>query len=273
MKYLVALIPFSLFACYTPRYIYSPPATNVPVLVKKGDNKLAAYYSTLPFSNTAAKHFYNYGFDIQAAYALSKHWGILFNVSKRFEKNSGDFDFFHLDSSFIKYKRILLEFGGGYFTPVSPGSKMNFQLMGGIGTGKFNMDDTGRNNLNQYYSRFHETLVTKVFLQPALQLRYSKYFSTSFATRFIILWYHNIKTNYTPVELDAFLLSELKAAPKTFLEPAIINSFGFKKLPAYLFELQLGLTSLTSHRFLDYRSVNFSIGAMVDFSKIRTKRK
>ena len=262
-----------LSACYTPRYIYSPPASNVPVLTKKGDSKLAAFYSSSPFSNTSSKNFYNYGFDIQAAFALSKHWALIVNKTNRYEKNSGDFDYSLSDSAVIRYKRGLTEFGGGYYTMLSHGNKMIFQLIGGMGMGKFTLDDNGKNSSSQSYSRYHETKVTKVFLQPAIQISYNKYFNTSFASRFTLLWYYGIKTNYTPEEQQAFLLNELNGSPKTFWEPVVINSFILKKLPAYRFELQFGFASLVSHRFVDYRSVNVSIGAMVDFSRMKKGHK
>ena len=110
-------------------------------------------------------------------------------------------------------------------------------------------------------------------LQPAIQVRYNKYFYTSFASRFTFLWYHGIKTNYTADEQQAFLLNELGLGLKTFWEPVVINSFTLKKLQAYRFELQFGFASLISHRFVDYRSVNISIGAMVDFSRMKRRVK
>ena len=270
---LIIVLLFLLEACYTPRYVYSPAATNVPVLEKKGDNKLAAYYSYSPFSSRPSRQYYNYGLDIQAVYAISGHWALLANESFRYEKNSGDFSFILSDSSVIRYRRNLIEIGGGYFTPLSKAGNIRFQCMGGLGLGKFTMDDNGRDNLNQYYSRFHETGITKLFIQPAIQLRYNRYFTTSFATRFTVLWYHDIKTNYTAEELQAFLLNELSTSPRTFLEPSVINLFSFKKWPAYRIELQFDFASLVSHRFLDYRSINISAGATVDFSKLKKQRR
>lgn len=267
--YLVLVAALFFSACYTPRYVYSPSASNVPVLTKKGESKLAAFYSASPFSNTSSKNFYVYGFDIQAAYALSSHWALLFNQYNRYEKNSGDFDFFRLDSTVIRYKRGITEIGGGYFGPVSKSNHIFLQLMGGVGIGKFTMDDNGKNSANQYYSRYHETAVTKAFLQPAIQLQYNKYFNTSFSSRVSFIWYHGIKTNYTDTEQEAFLLDKLSESPKIFWEPTVINSFSLKKLPAYRFELQFDFASLVSSRFVDYRSVNVSIGAMVDLSRLK----
>ena len=264
---LVLMILFS--SCYTPRYIYRPPASNVPVLAKKGDSKLAAFYSSTPFSNTRIKNFYNYGFDVQAAYAFNNHWAVLLNTSNRYEKNSGDFDFLLSDSAVISYKRVIIEAGGGYFRPLFDSSHLYLQLMATIGTGKFTMNDNGKNSSGQFYSRYHETRVTRIKLQPAIQIRYSKYFNTSFASGITFLWYHGTNTNYSTDEQKAFLLDELGSGTTIFWEPVVINSFTLKKWPVYRFELQFGFASLISHRFVDYRSLNISLGAMVDLSRLK----
>ena len=230
------------------------------------------YYSNNSFGGRDVKEIYNYGFDAQAAYALNNHWLVLLNQTNRYEKNNTNPGNGYQDSSSIRYKRSMTEIGGGYFTAVKDSGKLYIQLTGGIGFGKFNLDDEGKTAANVYYSRFHQAGVTKLFIQPALLLRYNKNFSTSFASRFIVLWYHSIKTNYTAAEQDAYLLDGLTASPRTFWEPAIINDFSFKKLPAIQFELQFGFAALISRRFIDYRSVNISAGAVLDISKLKIKR-
>jgi hypothetical protein len=252
--------------------MYSAAATNVPVFIKKGDSKLAAFYSNSTYGGRDIKKFYAYGFDAQVAYALTDHWLVLLNQSNRYEKNSGDLGTYYLDSNTIRYKRSMTEIGGGYFTAVKDSGKLYVQLTGGIGFGKFSLYDIGKDAGNGYYSRYHQAGVTKLFIQPAIQLRYRKNFSISFASRLIVLWYHSIKTNYTSAEQDAYLLDGLTASPRTFWEPAVINSFYFKKLPAVQFEIQFGFTALISRRFIDYRSVNISAGAVLDISKWIKKR-
>jgi hypothetical protein len=253
--------------------LYSPAATNVPVFTKKGDSKLAVFYSNAAYGGREVKNLYSYGFDAQAAYALHHHWLVLLNQTNRYEKTSGDLQTYYLDSNTIRYKRTMTEIGGGYFTAIKDSSKLYIQLTGGIGFGKFSLDDNGKDAVNVYYNRFHQSGVTKLFIQPAIQIRYSKYFSSSFASRFIVLWYHSIKTNYTAAEQDAYLLDGLTASPRTFWEPAVINNFSFKKRPALQFELQFGFAALISRRFVDYRAVNISAGAVLDVSRIGKKRK
>ncbi len=261
-----------LNSCYSPRYMYSPPATNVPQFTKKGESKLAAFYSNSGFGGRDVKNLYNYGFDAQAAYAVNNHWLVLLNQTNRYEKTSGNLQTYYLDSNAIRYKRSMTEIGGGYFTAVRDSSKLFVQLTGGIGFGKFTLDDNGKDGSGAYYSRYHQAGVTKFFIQPALQLRYNKNFSSSFASRFVVLWYHSIKTNYTVAEQEIYLLDGLTASPRAFWEPAIINNFSFKKIPALQFELQFGFAALISRRFIDYRSVNISAGAVLDMSKLKKRQ-
>ncbi|MGB4844991.1 MAG: hypothetical protein WBP16_11030 [Ferruginibacter sp.] len=249
--------------------MYSPAATNVPVFTKKGDSKLAAFYSNSSFGGRDVKNLYSYGFDAQAAYAINNHWLVLLNQSSRYEKTSGDIDTYYIDSNSIRYKRSITEIGGGYFTAIRDSSKLYVQITGGIGFGKFTLDDAGKDATTGYYSRYHQAGVTKLFIQPALQLLYNKNFSSSFVSRFVILWYHSIKTNYTAAEQDVYLLDGLTSSPRTFWEPAIINNFSFNKLPALQFELQFGFAALISRRFIDYRAVNISAGAVVNIAKLK----
>lgn len=261
-----------LFGCYSPRYVYSPSAANVPVFTKKGDSKLAAYYSSSTFGGRDLKKFYGYGFDAQAAYALHNHWLVMVNQSNRYEKSAANFETYLLDSNSIRYKRRMTEIAGGYFTAIKDSSKLSIQLIGGIGFGKFNFDDNGKDAISGNYSRFHQTRATKLFIQPAFQIRYNKNFNTSFASRFIVLWFHSIKTNYNLGEQQVYLLHDLSATPRTFWEPTIINSFSFNKFPSLKFELQFGFSALMSKQFVDYRSLNLSAGAMLDMSKFKMKR-
>ena len=253
--------------------MYSPAASNVPILTKKGDSKLAAYYSNSSFGGRDVKNLYSYGFDVQAAYAINNHWLVLLSQSNRYEKTSGDLETYYLDSNSIRYKRSMTEIGGGYFTAIRDSSKLYVQITGGIGFGKFTLDDNGKDATAGYYSRHHQTGVTKFFIQPALQLRYNKHFSSSFASRFIVLWYHSVKTNYTAAEQDVYLLDVLTVSPRTFWEPAIINNFSFNKLPALQFELQFGFAALISRRFVDYRAVNISAGATLNMAGFKKRGK
>jgi hypothetical protein len=266
-----------LSSCYSPRYMYSPNNTNVPELKDKGDSKLAVYYSTGNRGTGQGRRtlgdnqFSNRGFDMQAAYAVTNHWGLLFNHSLRKETNNGDFDNL-VDSAVIRYNRRLTELGIGYFGRFN-NSKALFQVFAGYSFGQSSFTDFGRDNSSINYTRFHSAGIKKIFIQQAIQADLSPNFTTSFANRFNFVFFSNINTDYTLPEQESYLLNNLSGRTSVFWEPAIINNFGFKKTPGFRFELQLGFASLVSRKFIDYRSINLSIGAMADLRKLFAKKK
>lgn len=69
-------------SCYTPRYVYSPPAQNVATLTQKGDSRLAILYSTNAGSNNEIVEIgkaTSNGLDVHSAYAISNHVITQFN--------------------------------------------------------------------------------------------------------------------------------------------------------------------------------------------------
>jgi hypothetical protein len=260
----------ALFSCYTPRYMYSPSNTNVPNLEKKGDNKLAGYYafgnSGTNSSSIEQSKFYNRGFDVQAAYAVTNHIALMCNLSNRYERNNGRFEQL-FDSAVITYKRSLTELGIGWFGYFNK-SSAQFQVFAGYGTGNFSFDDNGKDRSNTPYYRFHQAKVNKIFIQPAIIANLTKNFTTSFANRFNLVFFSSINTSYTPQEQELFLLDKIADKPSVFWEPAIINNFGFNNLPGLRFEIQLGFASLVSRKFIDYRTVNISVGAMANLRQL-----
>jgi hypothetical protein len=277
MKTALALLliafSFSLFSCYTPRYVYSPSAHNVPVLAKKGDSKLAFNYSVNPSDNTVkdsvpvkAKA---RGYDVQAAYAITNHWAVQLNYMHRTERNAGDFDAGVRDSVVINYKRKLTEFGVGYFHLLS-NQRSLFQAFAGIGLGKFNFTDNGKDQGRVLRTRYHRMNVTKLFIQPAFTVRSKRNFAATFSSRHSVIFFSNIQTDYTAAELDNYKLDSLSYSPRVFWEPSVINSFGFKKLPGMQVEFQFGFAFLVSRRFVDARAFNFSTGLLFDLPKLFT---
>ena len=261
-----------LFSCYTPRYVYSPSAHNVPVLVKKGDSKLAFNYSINLADNTVKDNVSTRGkargYDLQTAYAFTNHWAVQLNYFNRKERNAGDFDNNLKDSVVINYKRNLTEIGAGYFHALNDNKQAIVQIFAGIGFGKFSFTDNGRDRNSVYRNRFHAANITKLFIQPAFTVRSKKKFAASFSSRHSIIFFKNISTDYTVTELDNYKLDSLSYNPRVFWEPSVINTFGFKKLPGIQFEFQLGLAFLVSRRFVDARAFNFSTGLLFDLPKL-----
>lgn len=251
--------------------MYSPAAHNAPVLVNKGDNKLAANYSFTFGDNveklnvpTKAKA---RGFDLQGAYAFNSNWAGMVNYFTRTERNAGDFDSNLKDSTIINYKRNLTEIGAGYFKALDDNKQVLFQVFAGAGFGKASFTDEGRDQNGLYRNRYHKMNVTKIFIQPSIMIRSKKNFAAILSSRQSIIYFRNIKTNYTATELDNYKLDNLANNPRVFWEPSIVNNFGIKELPGIKVEFQLGFCFLISRRFVDYRSSNISVGLLFDLPK------
>jgi hypothetical protein len=263
---------FLLFSCYTPRYVYSPSAHNVPVLTKKGDSKLAFNYSLNAADKALDNNVYRdgkaRGYDLQAAYAVTNKWAVQLNYVHRTEQNSGDFGPGPTENTVINYKRSLTEIGAGYFCPLNKRRWAMLQVFTGMGFGKFGFTDNGSDYNGVYRSRYHNMDITKVFIQPAIMIRGSKNFATSLSSRHSIIYFRNIKTDYTATELNNYVLDSLNYRPRVFWEPALINNFGFEKLPGVKLEFQVGLAFLMSRQFADYRSFNVSAGLLLDLPKL-----
>lgn len=271
------LIPYFLFliflsSCYTPRYVYSPAAQNIPLLTQKGDSKLGILYANnFPGSDNkpGAKKAGSYGIDAHSAYALNNKLALQLNYFLRSEKNGDDQSY--RNGSEINYKRHLVEIGLGRYVKINGSENKIFQLFGGIGFGKFSFTDNGIDPFSMPYSKYHRANVLKFYLQPAFMYIIKKQTALSVASRFSIVHYSKIKTDYTQQQLTDYELFTLGGDPVIFWEPAFVHSIGFKKLPHIRLEYQVGFSALISRRFIDARSVNFSAGVQADIARLLKK--
>jgi hypothetical protein len=261
--FVIASITVLAASCSSPRYVYSPSAHNVPALAKKGDSKLGAVYST----NLTAEEKdggqlvdnRSRGVDVHGAVAITDHFAIQGSYFYRWEKTSGG-----PDSSTIRYNRNLAEFGLGYYIPINTRKSVIFQFFGGGGIGRFSFTDNRRSGSHN----FHQADITKIYLQPAFLFRSKGSFTNSLSLRSSIIQFRNIKTNYTPGELQDYDIDSLNNRAKLFIEPAYTASFGFKNIPGWRIEIQAGLSFLTARRYFDYRIVNFSVGTWFDIGAL-----
>ena len=220
-----------LVSCNTPRFAYSPNAHNVPVLKEKNDSKLAFNYSTnadTRSSNDKYSRNKANGFDIQGAYAVTPSVAVQAAFFSRSERVSSN-DQSYFDSSVIRYKRNLFEFGAGYFTPIDKKGRIHFQAFGGVGFGKVTINDNGRDNNQLPYARFFDANLTKFYAEPAVTFKSSEVFAASLSTRFSVIKFSNTKTNYAQAEKEEFHLDSISRNAIVFFEPAFVNSFGFNK--------------------------------------------
>lgn len=261
-----------LASCETPRYAYSPTAHNVPVFTKQGDTKLSGSYSSnLDFNDDQSQYNRNRanGFDVQAAVAVTDHFAVQGSYYNRRERNY-DYGSYPFDSVTINANREMYEVGVGYYKPFGSKQRGIFSIYGGVGFGKMNLKEQGTDHdLMQPYSRYMDARLLKYYLEPAMTFRAGEVFNISLATRFSGLRFRNIQTNYSLQEKQNFNLDSLNRYTWYMVEPCVINSFGFKKLPGMRIEYQFGFSILLSEfDSFNYRPFNFSLGLKFDIPKL-----
>lgn len=267
---LVFFVSLTLFSCYTPRYVYSPPTQNIPALYKKNDLEFSGFYAG-SVNTFKTKDNYNQGFDIQSAWAVDNHFAIMLNESARWERNSGNDSYYPGDSSLLSYSQNFIELGAAYYSSPKNNPKMLLQVFGGAALGISKISDDYVSNSLQT-NKYHDANVTKVFVQPALLYSPLKNFLTTLSSRFTAAIFTHIHTNYTPSELDNYNLDSLTVSPVFFWEPAVSYTIGFKKLPIKL-RIQGSISILLNHRFVEHRSSNIGFGIISDFSRKNNKKR
>jgi hypothetical protein len=256
--------------------VYSPTATNTPIFTKKGDSKIAVNYSSNLTANWLHKN--NninkaVGFDVQTAYAIAPHWAIQLNFFNRKEKNIEPVITTNTNITTIDYKRNLTEVGIGYFKRSKKNKQVTLQIFIALAKGSFNFTDEIVFPNNTSSNKYHDVKITKFFVQPALSIQFKKNIFATLSSKISFLFFNTINTNYTSSELIKYSLNNLTNSPRVFWEPAVIQTFGFKKAPAIKLECQVDFSFLLSKQFVDARFFNFSVGVLFDFAKILQHKK
>jgi hypothetical protein len=257
-----------LSSCTAYRYIYSASPANNPYFTQKGDSKVTGYYSSSVENNLGQ---YAAGVDLQAAYAIANHWAVTVGYFNRREKDVNGYSTYDrpLDSSIVRYKRNLLDVGGGYFLPLNAKKTFTLNLYSGIATGRFSFIDNGQSNATDY-ERYHDSRITKWYFQPSLNLMPGKYFRFSFILKASFVHYGDILTSYTPYEQQSLSLDKINNNTLAFTESELNIQFGLPKYPWIKLDAAL---SDASHQFpedsrLSVRSRNASIGLTFDLSRL-----
>lgn len=214
--------------------LYVPNTVNSPLLGEKGDYRFNAGFVTQAPEITV---------DVQGAYGITNHFGILANTS--FMSGNDDYNS-------EKNSHVLLEAAAGAFTPFGMTDadwKMGrLEIYGGYGVGWAEDNENGY----QYKGNYN-----RFFIQPAIGLR-QKVVDFSFSPRMAFINYSNYKSTDPNDLVDASL-------GFTTFEPTATVSLGYKKGRVYL---QLSRVLLMSGRS-DYERVtlfdggeelNFNIG-------------
>jgi hypothetical protein len=261
-----------LWGCRTPRYIYSPAAPNNPYFREKGEMKLSGYYSTNAGNNELVNE-YNYGTDLQAAWAIGQHWAFAADYYSRKEKDAiYNYDRSYFDSSVVRYKRKMTGAGAGYFTSITQDQRIIFSIYGGLGFGKFSFDDIGIDN-GSGYSRFYKSNMSKWYLQPGINFYASPFFRTAITGKFSFVHYSRVKTNYTTDELLFLNLNYLPGNTLTVFETGWNFQATLKGMEWLWLDGSFVLSSdpYSNDTNLEARNFNASIGLSIYFNKKKIK--
>jgi hypothetical protein len=211
---LFGCICLALISCTSQRYIYNPSPFYNPILTGKGQSNITALYSWGSADNAiATKHSaYNYGYDGQGAYALSKHFALTASVNYKRERDNYYFDMYSngthtIDSSIVNYQRQNWQIGAGYSLPFNR-NKSSFSVFGFFGLGKNKLNDAGLDH-NREYANYLNSNSLIYSIQPAINFGLNNRVTSSIITRFTYVNNRNIKTNYTDVDLPSKGLSNI----------------------------------------------------------------
>lgn len=193
--------------------LYVPNVVNAPMLSEKNDIN-------------ASLHFGLSGTDVQSAFALTDHIGIMVNGSYMNQTS---------DSADNYHKHILIEAGVGYFERL--GKYGIFETYGGYGVGRINSHQNSGD-----FSSFSDTYVNRIFIQPSVGFK-SNYFEFAFAPRTV--W--------------AFVSQGNVRKTGFFLEPTLVLKAGS---PILKLVTQFGLSFLmnSSSSSFNYQPFLFSFG-------------
>ncbi|WP_153799845.1 hypothetical protein [Foetidibacter luteolus] len=257
---LLSVLCVFAISCHTPRNIYSPSVPNNPYFRQAGDSKLSVLYS----GNNNGDQYLNYGLDVQAAYAPINRLALTFSHYGRTERDVYPVKLNNIfDSSDVRYKRKLTEFGAGFFSPVIPGSVITYNIYGGYGFGNFSINDNGMVD-SADYNRTYRSNMRKWYLQPGINLIFSRYFRLGLVYRVAWVKYSGINSTYTDRELSYFSLDKIANRTLTFKDFTFNTQFGFPKIT--WMKLDLGVTFCGAPRG-DYPEIrNFNAFAGLTFS-------
>jgi len=203
-KLILLVVGFGFgFASCSPKF-YSPNTQNVPLISEKGETNL-----TLSGNGNQV--------EFQGAYGITENIAI--------QANGGLFIPVNLDNGNGGSGKFI-EIGGGYFNPIS--KNWVFETYGILGIGSFeNHLPTTKNDYPLTNGDISANIL-RVGVQPNFGYK-SKYFSAAVSSRFVNLFYNNIKGNLKFENKNQ--QDYLNENSSNFLvEPAITLKGGFERL-------------------------------------------
>lgn len=235
-------------------YAYAPLTANAPFLKEKNELQFTTHVMTGGKSEDADKGSI-IGTNTKAAYALSKHIGVMASYGTLKEKETYYFD---PENTILNHRRKFAEAGIGYFIAADRREKLYFDIYTGYGLGKNNIYYTG-------YNSFYRNNVRRFFIQSGISLHIKSNFRLTWLMRYSLISFRNVETNF-PEETLRYSdvgLYRLDKGTYTTLEPAFAVQFPVSKLQWLRGYFQAGGSILLNTTRINNRGALAGIGITV----------
>lgn len=238
VKYSVFFLLILILFQQCTHYYYAPNSVNVPLFQEKGETKISI--------KTGGSD--EVGLDeIQFAYSVTDHIGLMVNRTKAFDANDVDWA-----------TGYYLEGAIGYFTSLS--KRTIFEIYGGFG------DCDTKHHYSD--SKISYVEFDKYFIQPSVGFR-SKYFDIALSTRFCTLYFDHLKYSENLILEERKHLDYIRNNRFSYLlEPAITLNFGW---PNYKLTFQVVNSHNLSHSKIRQEEENISFGIHFIFPACKSK--
>lgn len=210
MKHQLFLSLVAIITISSCNVAYRSSMVNTPLFTEKGDVAI-----------TAASN------NVQAAYAVSDHVGIMANGF--LEQNTVNNN--ETGNGGLGY---MGEAGAGYFTMLGNNENLVFETYAGAGFGHLYLNNNYRDANNDIQKRTLDANGLKLFIQPGIGYKLP-YFEVSGALRYSNVNYSGVRTsNWPAADLQRSNLDDVGNTSFGFLEPALTIRGGFKSVKLQL---------------------------------------
>ncbi len=265
-----------LYSCTTAKFAYTPSTANLLQLDKKRDFRAAVNYASSSASPVIERNKSSRGLDLQTAFAMSKKIVVKLDAYTKAERNGTVATQNGVPNELVKYKKKGIELSLGCRNFSNSKDRTPFQAFAGVGTGKFSFSSMYSNgDPNNHHSMDY----LKIFLQPSYTFFATENYDLTFASKINMLQFKNVVTDYP--NLSETPLGYIDSKPNYYIDFIMQHQFGFKELAGLQFQLQFGVTTLTTsfsaaqQNFLkqkyDYNNLWFAAGLILDPGKFGKK--
>lgn len=219
--------------------IYMPNVPNTPMLSEKGELSAGAHIS--PKGNAS----------INAAYAVSNHFGLLFSGSyMKNEKTSKDF------------RHKMVEIGGGYIDTFGEDNNQIIEIYAGYGGGSADRNFRTYDDNVLISSSKEEVSFTKKFIQVNYSSKKNSYLKL-FGNRYALNYGTAIRISH--VGMDTFLIDNIgqDKEDNMFIEPVFFTRMRLSDAVQLQYTTS-GNFGLRDRKFMTAGNSIFTIGAVVN---------